>query len=137
MKHKTKIQIRFKDLDSLGHVNNANYLSYFELARVEYFKAAMGVKTIDWKTEGVILAKIEMNFKIPMLLNDEISIYTWTSRFGTKSFDMNCSIVKNENGQEIEIAMGMTVLVCINYKTMTTIAIPPLWKQKIQEFERS
>jgi acyl-CoA thioester hydrolase len=135
MKHKTKIQIRFKDLDSLGHVNNANYFSYFELARVEYFKTVMGVKTIDWNVEGLILAKVEMNFKVPVLLDDEILIYTWTSRFGSKSFDMNCSFVKLENGKEIEIASGMTVLVCMNYQTKASIEMPALWKQKIQEFE--
>ena len=36
-KHKTLIQIRFKDVDMMGHVNNANHLTYFELARVHYF----------------------------------------------------------------------------------------------------
>ena len=48
-RHKTKIQIRFKDIDKLGHVNNANHITYFELARVDYFDALAdeGVK-IEW-----------------------------------------------------------------------------------------
>jgi acyl-CoA thioester hydrolase len=36
--HKLKIQVRFKDIDKQGHVNNANHITYFETARVEYFK---------------------------------------------------------------------------------------------------
>ena len=36
--HFTEIQIRFKDIDMQGHVNNANHLTYAEIARVEYFK---------------------------------------------------------------------------------------------------
>ncbi|MBI2269061.1 MAG: acyl-CoA thioesterase [Bacteroidetes bacterium] len=133
--HRTQIQLRFKDLDKLGHVNNANYLTYFELARVNFFKAVMGTKTIDWSTEGIIMAKVELTFKQPILLEDEVFVYVWVSRFGTKSFDMNCSIVKSENGQETEVATGMTVLVCINYKTNQTIEIPPLWKQKMEAFQ--
>ena len=57
MKHKMDMQIRFNDLDSMGHVNNANYFTYFELARVEYFKVAMGSSHIDWSEDGVIMGK--------------------------------------------------------------------------------
>ncbi len=48
-KQKTAIQIRFKDIDMMGHVNNANYITYFELARLTYFDSLKdeGVK-IDW-----------------------------------------------------------------------------------------
>jgi acyl-CoA thioester hydrolase len=59
-RHKTPIQIRFKDVDRLGHVNNANHVTYFELARVEYFNELMGDMKIDWENESLILAKIEM-----------------------------------------------------------------------------
>jgi acyl-CoA thioester hydrolase len=134
MKHKIPIQLRFKDLDKLGHVNNANYLSYFELARVNYFRAVMGEKRLDWSNEGVIMANVQMTFKQPILLEDEIFVYVWVSRFGTKSFDMSCSIVRSVNGQETEVATGMTVLVCMNYQTNQTIEIPALWRQKMEEF---
>jgi acyl-CoA thioester hydrolase len=130
-KHKTPIQIRFKDVDRLGHVNNANHITYFELARVEYFNELMGDIKIDWDSESLILAKIEMEYKQPILLDDKIFAYTWVSRIGTKSFDMSCSIVKEENGQEIEMAKGLAVIVCFNYKTQQTIAIPEAWKKKM------
>ena len=102
-KHKTPIQIRFKDLDKLGHVNHANHLTYFELARVDYFNAVSdkGV-TIDWENEGVILAKIEMEYNQPILLEDKVFVYTWVSRMGSKSFDMHCSIVRVVDGIEKE-----------------------------------
>lgn len=131
-KHKTKIQIRFKDIDKLGHVNNANHITYFELARVDYFNAVAdkGVK-IDWVNEGVILAKIEMEYKQPIFLEDEIYCYTWVSRMGSKSFDMSCSIVRLVNGQEIEAAKGLAIIVCFNYKTNQSIPIPDLWKEKM------
>jgi acyl-CoA thioester hydrolase len=131
-KHKTPIQIRFKDIDKLGHVNNANHVTYFELARVDYFDAfaADNIK-IDWVNGGVILAKIEMEYKQPILLEDKVFVYTWVSKMGTKSFDMSCSIVKSENGVEVELARGLAIIVCFNYKTNQTILIPESWKSKM------
>jgi acyl-CoA thioester hydrolase len=124
-KQKTPVQIRFKDVDMMGHVNNANYITYFELARLTYFDALKdeGVK-IDWVNEGVILAKIEMEYKQPILLEDKVFVYTWVSRIGAKSFDMACSVVRVVNGVEVEAAKGLAVIVCFNYKANETIAIP-------------
>ncbi len=128
-RHKTPIQIRFKDIDKLGHVNNANHVTYFELARVDYFDALASENIkIDWVNEGVILAKIEMEYKQPILLEDKVHVYTWVSKMGTKSFDMSCSIVKVVSGQEVELAKGLAIIVCFNYKTNQTILIPEKWK---------
>lgn len=131
-KQKTQVQIRFKDIDMMGHVNNANFITYFELARMTYFEALseVGIK-IDWVNEGVILAKIEMEYKQPILLEDKVFVYTWVSRMGSKSFDMSCTIVRVVNGVEVEAAKGLAVIVCFNYKTNKTIAIPEIWKERM------
>ena len=49
-KHKVEIQIRFKDLDMLGHVNNANYFTYAEYARLKYFDHVVG-EDKDWHSQ--------------------------------------------------------------------------------------
>jgi acyl-CoA thioester hydrolase len=137
-KQKTPIQIRFKDIDRLGHVNNANHITYFELARVDYFNALAGSSTpltkpiiIDWDNEGVILAKIEMEYKQPILLDDKVFVYTWVSRIGNSSFDMSCTIVRIINGEETIAAKGLAVIVCFNYKTNQPIPIPESWKKRM------
>ena len=56
-----KIQVRFSDLDVLGHVNNTIYLSYFEMARVHYFKELLG-EGWDWNKFGIVLAKNEVEY---------------------------------------------------------------------------
>ena len=96
----------------------------------------MQSEAIDWKKNGVILAKVEMNYKIPILLDDQILVYTWVSRIGNKSFDMDCSMVKVVDGNEIEVALGKAVIVCIDYQTNMTIPVPKLWIEKIEEFEK-
>ena len=134
MKQKTPIQIRFKDIDKMGHVNNANHITYFESARVDYFNALAAEKNlkVEWVgEESVILAKIEMEYKQPILLDDKVFCYTWVSRIGSKSFDMTCSIVRMVNGVEVEAAKGLAIIVCFNYKTNQSIPVPEKWKVKL------
>ena len=125
----TKIQIRFVDIDQFGHVNNAVYLSYLEVSRLPYFSGVIG--TIDWINQGIILGRIEIDYKIPILLNDEIKIKTWCSRIGSKSFDLSYSILKTHNGNETEVAAAKSVMVCFDYKNKISIAVPEDLKEKM------
>lgn len=133
-KHKTDIQIRFKDIDQLGHVNNANHITYFETSRVNYFKDVFKNET-NWKETGLILAHTEITYKNPIFLEDTISCYTKVSKIGNKSFDMENLIVKSSNSQDIIVAYGKSVLVCLNYLSKETIPIPTEWIQKIKQYD--
>ena len=133
-KHKTNIQIRFKDIDQLGHVNNANHLTYFETSRVKYFNDIFAAET-NWKETGLILAHTEISYKKPIFLEDEISCYTKISKIGNKSFDIENIIVKKEKQVLTVCAYGKSVLVCLNYETKETITMPIDWAKSIQLFE--
>jgi acyl-CoA thioester hydrolase len=133
-KHKTQIQIRFKDIDALGHVNNANHLSYIELARINYFNEVVGTN-INWAEDGIILAKVVMDYKMPMMFADNVFVYTKCSRIGNKSFDLDYVIVKDESGIETILAESKTVLVCFNYKSNNSMPMPDKWRKKFEEFE--
>lgn len=132
-KHKTLIQIRFKDTDKLGHVNNANYLTYFELARMKYAREVIG--EINWKKWGFILAKISIEYIQPVFLEEEIYVYTKCSRLGNKSFDLSHSIVKVKDEKEIEVAKGVAVIVCYDYEKNDSMLIPENWRGLMQRFE--
>ena len=133
-RHKTPIQLRFKDLDSLNHVNNANYITYFELARVKYFDDVVN-EEVNWSEEGIILASITVDYKLPALFKDDLYVYCKCTKLGNKSFDLAYVMVKTENGKEIVVATGSSVQVCFNYKKQSTIPIPPSWKKKVQHYE--
>jgi acyl-CoA thioester hydrolase len=70
--------VRFNDLDGLGHVNNAVYATYFESARIAY----LGERSFH----GMILARLEIDFRSPAVFGQEIEIGTRPARVGTKSF---------------------------------------------------
>ncbi len=134
-KHKTFIQIRFKDVDAFQHVNNANHFTYIELARVKYFDDVAG-QEMNWSKQGIILANAKVDYKLPIFFKDKIFVYTKCSRFGNKSFDLSYSIVKEKNGIEIVLAEALTVLVCYDYEKGASIPMPEEWKNKILSFEK-
>lgn len=125
----TPIQLRFVDIDQFGHVNNAVYLSYLEVARIPYFNQIIG--KIDWLNEGIILANAEISYKMPILLQDKISVHVWCNKIGTKSFDLSYRIVKTTNSGDIEMATAKTVMVCYNYSEAATIPVPAHWAAKL------
>ena len=126
----SKVNIRFSDLDLFGHVNNAMYLTYYEEARVSYFNEVVGYD-YDWSTEGVILARFEIDFVIPVLFKDEVFIRTSCCRMGNKSFDLayEMYIVKEE--KEIMLSSATSVMVMYNYKEKKSIPVTDEWKTKL------
>lgn len=134
-KSKVNIQVRFGDTDALGHINNAKYLSYMEVARIQYFNHLFA-DSIDWENEGFILAKAEINFRKPVFLNDYLELYTRVSRFGTKSFDMDYLFVRTlKSGEQEIVATGLTVQVTMSFKNHQTIPVPEKYRETIQAFE--
>ncbi|HWY11930.1 MAG TPA: thioesterase family protein [Bacteroidia bacterium] len=133
-KHKIKIQIRYKDVDKQGHVNNANHFTYFETGRIEYFKEIYK-KPINWSEEGLILARNEINYLMPILLEDEVYCYTKVNSFGTKSFEISCLLTRTTPSGEQICADGKCIVVCFNYATQKTIEIPKDWKEAMDIYE--
>src|ERR1035437_3743603 len=93
-KHKTLFQIRFKDVDMMGQVNNANHFTYLEIARAKYFDDVVA-EEVNWSKEGIILAKSTCDYKMPILFKDKVYVYTKCSRIGNKSFELSYVIVKD------------------------------------------
>jgi len=135
-KHVKKIEIRYDDLDMLGHVNNKAYLSYLEEARIDYHK-----QLFSWKNElefNAVVAKIEINYRRPLFYGNLLNIYTRLSNLGTKSFELDSIFVVFESKSEVpvKVADAKVVLVAINPANGQPAAIPEKEKQLIMEFEK-
>jgi acyl-CoA thioester hydrolase len=136
-KHKTKIEVRFADVDAFGHVNNAKYLTYYEQARVKYFNDIVDW-TYDWSKEGIILAKADINFIMPIHFRDDITVFTRCSRLGNKSFDLQYQIIRrNDDEDEALMSDCTTVMVAFDYIQNKSIALPEEWKQILRKFEEN
>ena len=132
-KYKTRIEMRFTDLDMMGHVNNAIYFTYMEMGRTKYWEHAI---KWDWKTTGVVMGQASIDYLSPIFLNDKVSMYIRTTRIGTTSFDLEYLIVKDVNGKEIQCSKGKTVCVAYDYESKKPTAIPDKERQKMISFEQ-
>ncbi|WP_316788655.1 thioesterase family protein [Pedobacter frigoris] len=132
-KYKTTIETRFADFDMMGHVNNAVYFTYMEIARTKYWKQAIGW---DWKKTGVVIANASLDYIAPIFIEDKISIYVRTSRIGKSSFDLEYLLVKTKNNEEIVCSKGKTTCVAFDYQMKTSAPIPNDERNKMLAFEQ-
>ena len=114
-----KIQVRFSDLDVLGHVNNSVYLSYFEMARVHYFGQLLGYDW-DWRTNGAVLVKNEVEYIQPILLKHQPLIFVSVDEIGTKSYTLSYEIKVEDH----IYTRGKSKLVCFDNDQQKSIEIP-------------
>jgi len=128
-KHKAAIQIRFKDTDAMGHVNNANFFTYIETARIHYFNEVLGPR-LEWrKQDGVILARVELDYRQPILFEDKI---------GTKSLDLSYAIARDNASLDDKrniFAEGISVLVGFDYTTQKSVELPKDRVKLIEDYE--
>lgn len=124
----TPIQIRFADVDLAGHVHNSVYLHWFELARMAFLRDIIPPGH-DWKAQGLILARNEVDYRMPVRLHDSIVAEAWCSALGSKSFDLSYRITRTDGDMPGTVAEGRSVMVCFDYNTQRTIAIPSAWRE--------
>ena len=133
--HHRSIEIRFGDLDALGHVNNAKYLTYMEMARISYWRDVCGWNR-DTGSLGMIMASAHLDFKQPLLFNDELTIYTRVSRLGNKSYDIEHVFIRRGKDGEAHIAtLGSSTIVAFDYGAQQSVRVPELWRERIIAYE--
>src|SRR5687767_1853285 len=88
--YKVTIEVSFRDLDAMGHVNNAVYLSYMETARIKFLVDLLAVTSLH--DLPVIMAEATCTFKSPAFFGEQLTVGVGISRFGSKSFDMTYRI---------------------------------------------
>ena len=114
-----KIQVRFSDLDVMGHVNNSVYLSYFEYARVQYFAKLLGTNW-DWKKNGVLLVRNEVDYHRPVLLTDVPEVFVFVDSVGSKSFTLSYEV----KVKDVLTTTGKSVLVSFDSIQNSSIEVP-------------
>jgi len=118
-------RVRFRDLDPMGHVNNAVFLTYLEQARVAFF-SEMGAAT-GLEEMNMIVARVEIDFRAPVRLGQEVEISVRASRFGTKSFDLDYELRVDEE----LVAEAKSIQVAYDYDGREAVPVPAHWREKL------
>ncbi len=131
------IPVRYGDMDTLGHVNNAKYMTYCEQARVAYFRA-MQFWDGQQSALGLIIARVTIDFKAPVTLDDgSVTVWTRVSRLGNKSFDVEHILTRERPAGLEVVATAHSVLVCFDYHTDSSVPMPTAWREKLIAYEPS
>ena len=138
--HRHAIEVRFSDTDAMGHVNNARYLTYAEIARVAYYERVTGEPMPLWThgaAEGMILAEIRMTYRSPAFYGETLTVETRVDRIGRTSFTMVHRLTAPESryGSARLVAIADSVLVTYDYRAERPIPVPDDLAGAIEAFE--
>jgi acyl-CoA thioester hydrolase len=115
-------RVRFRDLDAMGHVNNAVFATYVEQARIEYLR---GIGVLNEPLYmGMILARLELDFLAPGDPEGHVEIGVRPSRAGNKSFALEYELRQDER----LLARATTVLVAYDYEQGQSVPLPEGWR---------
>jgi len=127
----TTLEIRWRDLDALGHVNNAVYFTYLEQARVHYLRE-LGLVPSDPSAIGMILAETSCQFKSPLELGEQVTIHVRVSELRNSSFIVEYRL---EGGDGRLAATARSAQVCYDYQNQRSIPISDQWREIIIAYE--
>ncbi len=126
-----RVPVRFRDMDAMGHVNHAVYLSYMEFGRQEYFCSMSGLR--DVKAFNFIVGSVECRYLSPATLGETVLVRLGVTRFGNASFTMHYRLSEETTGRPV--AQASTELVCYDYESRRPRRIPLEMRQQITAFE--
>ena len=120
---------RFSDLDPMGHVNNAVYLTWIENARIDFLRRLGAFDRPDTAEMAMILARVELDFRAPVCFGDEIEVGVRTARLGTKSFDLDHEVWAGDR----LVAEAKSVLVGYDYDAGTSVPLTENQRSRLTE----
>jgi len=113
--------VRFRDVDSMGHVNNAVFLTYLEEARIAF------LLPLGAEVSSMILARVEIDFRAPLRMGDEVEIGVRPANVGTKSFELEYEV----RSRDVVAAKAKTVIVSFDYESGRSIEVPESWREAL------
>lgn len=129
-RHSIDITARFGDVDMLGHVNNAMFITYVEEARIQYARDVFGWDGTPEKL-GLIVARIAINYLLPVYAGQTVRLFTRCTRLGNKSFDLAHLMMRDD----AHISKIDTTLVAYDMVRAQSHPVPDAVRRNIITYE--
>lgn len=122
------VDVRYQDVDALGHVNNAIYATYLEEARVEYLPDVLG----DTGAIEAVLANVTIDYRRPVTIEDDaVEVRIEAVDVGTSSITFEYEVYAS-GGLAAEAS---TVQVAYDEEARESVPLPEAWRERVREFE--
>ena len=130
--HITPIQLRFNDIDQMGHVNNAVIMEFFDLGKSEYF-TAIGLPPEKGEFT-VMVVRVEVDFHKQIRYHDHIHVTTTVDHIGTKSLAVRQQVINTDTDEPC--ATCRTVMSGYSRATNRAAVIPDTIKERILRYDQ-
>lgn len=130
-KHTIPLQLRFIDMDKFGHINNAVYLTYYDLGKTDYFDTVC--PGVDWERDAIVVVHIDVDFMAQIYSTDKVSVQTSVSAIGVKSFELMQRIIDSRTG-EVK-CLCHSVMVTYDLTTHQSVPMKEEWIEAICAYE--
>lgn len=131
--HRMPLQVRFNDIDILGHINNSVYLSFLDLAKAEYLTEATSAR-VEIGGIAVAIVNINCNFYSPGYFNESLEAVTAVTRVSHRSLRMEQRVYNPTTGDVKCIAT--TIMAGFDPKSATGIEIPKKFIDELEAYEQ-
>ena len=125
-----EIHPRFRDTDAMGHINNAVYVTYLEVARQEYWRRFDGA---DYRRVPFILASVSCDFRSEAQVSEVLEVGIRCEWIGNRSFAFAYEIRAQEGGRLI--AEATSIQVCYDYEAKRSFPMPAELRRRLESFE--
>ena len=127
-RHHTDLQIRFSDVDVLGHVNNTVYMAFYDTGKAHFSREILG-QPVDWRHVETVIANVDCAFIAPVYFGEEIEVLTKCSSISEKSFKL-LQVIRSKEG-EVKSACE-TVMVAFDLKSAKAMELPDVWRDALE-----
>lgn len=128
-----EISVRWADMDSFGHINNAKYFTYCESSRMGWFDAIDLYSFRQEPEHGPALVTATCNFRAQVHHPATLDVGTRATRIGSKSVQLEYELYRQSDRQLV--ADGTSVVVWVDYKSGRAIPLPSDLVQRIRHYE--
>jgi acyl-CoA thioester hydrolase len=136
--HRVDVEVRFADTDAMGHVNNAVYLTYCEMARIRYWTDVTGepVAAGHEGAESLILAEARITYRAPVFHTETVTVETRATHIGRSSFTLEHRLTAcAPGGSSRLVATSDSVMVRYDYRTDRPAPLGEPFVDAIEAFE--
>ena len=125
------IEVRFRDTDAMGHVNNAVYLTYLEVARQTYWKRFSEER--DYASVPFVVARVEIDFRSPLLVKEVARVAVRTLWISQSSFGMHYAV--RERDSDRLVAEAESTQVTFDYEAQRSTPVPNWLRSELERIE--
>jgi acyl-CoA thioester hydrolase len=129
---KLSVEVPYRDIDAMGHLNNVAYLAYLEWARQKYWLAMR--RSSDYWDIDFVVARTEIDYRSPVHMGEVLEIEIRVTRMGRSSFDFSYR-VSGPDGRLV--AEAKTAQVMYDWKQRRSKALDETTRRRIEAFEAS